>query len=139
MKTGFALAALAASLLGTAATADKVVQPMHGQAGTWAYIGTTRAQHMGDHDRIIVAGPNNHFRALQVRVSDAPLHMKRMRVIYENGEPEEIAIRFNIPKGGQSRAIDLHGGARRVHQVDFWYDTKGWLKGTANVALFGMH
>jgi hypothetical protein len=94
---------------------------------------------MNDHDSIVVAGPNNNFRALQVRVSDAPLRMHRMRVIYENGEPEEIAIRFSIPKGGQSRAIDLKGGERRVHQVDFWYDTKGWLKGTADVSLFGMH
>jgi len=139
MKAMFAVAAFAAALTATSAAADRVERPAGGPPGTWEFIGTAHAQHMNDHDSIVVAGPNNNFRALQVRVSDAPLRMHRMRVIYENGEPEEIAIRFSIPKGGQSRAIDLKGGERRVHQVDFWYDTKGWLKGTADVSLFGMH
>ena len=140
MKAGIAGAAFAAVLIGTAAIAkDKIEQPMGGPAGGWAYIGTTHAQHMGDHDTIIVAGPHNHFRALQVRVTHAPLHMHRMRVVYENGEPEDIPIRFNIPQGGVSRDIQLRGGDRAIHQIDFWYDTKGWLKGTAHVSVFGMH
>jgi hypothetical protein len=139
MKATYAVAAFAAALMGSSATADRVERPVGGPPGTWEFIGTAHAQHMNDHDTIIVAGPNNNFRALQIRVSDAPLRMHRMRVIYENGEPEEIPIRFHIPKGGQSRAIDLHGGERHIHQVDFWYDTKGWLRGTADVSLFGMH
>ena len=140
MKARIAIAAFAALLIGTTASAgDKVRQPVGGAVGDWAYIGTTHAKNMGDHDTLIVAGPHNHFRALQIRVTDAPLHMKRMRVVYANGQPEEIPIRFNIPKGGRSRTIDLHGGARAVHQIDFWYDTKGWLKGTADVSVFGMH
>lgn len=134
------VAAVAAALIGTSAFAkDKVEQPMGGPVGAWEYIGTTHAQHMNDHDTIIVTGPHNNFRALQVRVTDAPLHMQRMMVTYENGEPENIPIRFNIPKNGTSRAIALRGGKRAVRQIDFWYDTKGWLRGTANVSVFGMH
>ena len=139
MKAHVVAATFAAGLFVSPVLADKVEQPMGGPAGAWEFIGKTHAQHMGDHDTIIVAGPNNRFRALRVRVSDAPLHMHRMRVVYANGEPEDIPIRFNIPKGGVSRTIDLHGGERAVHQIDFWYDTKGWLKGTAEVSLFGMH
>jgi hypothetical protein len=140
MKARIAIAAFAAALVGTAAVAkDKIEQPMGGGVGDWAYIGTTHAQHMNDHDTIIVAGPHNHFRALQIRVGGAPLHMQRMRVIYANGAPEEIPIRFNIPQGGRSRNIDLRGGDRAIHQIDFWYDTKGWFKGTADVSVFGMH
>ncbi len=140
MKASIAIAAFAAALVGTACIAkDKIEQPAGGPPGDWVYIGSTHAQHMGDHDTIIVAGPANHFRALQVRVTKAPLHMHRMRVVYANGEPEEIPIRFNIPQGGVSREIDLRGGDRTIHQIDFWYDTKGWFKGTADVSVFGMH
>ena len=139
MKTGIAFAAFAAALIGGAGVAkDKVEVPMGGAAGQWEYIGTVHAQHMGDHDTLIVAGPNNHFRALRFRVTDAPLHMHRMRVIYDNGAPDEIPTAFNIPKDAVSQAVDLRGGNRGVHQIDFWYDTKGWLKGTADVRVFGL-
>jgi len=140
MKASIAAAACAVALTGTASIAkDKIEQPSGGPAGSWSYIGTTHAQLMGDHDTIIVAGPHNHFRALQVRVTHAPLHMHRMRVVYENGEPEDIPIRFSIPQGGVSRDIALRGGDRAIHQIDFWYDTKGWFKGTAHVSVFGEH
>ncbi len=29
-------------------------------------------------------------------------------------------------------------GQRSLRRVDFWYDTKGFLKGKADVTLFGM-
>ena len=140
MKTRIAMAGFAAALIGTASAAnDKVGTPMGGVPGQWEYIGTVHAKHMGDHDTLIVAGPNNRFRALRFRVTDAPLRLHRMRVIYENGVADEIPVRFNIPKGGTSRMIDLRGGQRGVHQIDFWYDTKGWLRGTADVRIFGQH
>ena len=135
MRAG--VAALAAILLTAPGLCAAVVRPEAG-AG-WIFIGLGHAQHMNDHDTIIVTGPHNNFRALQIRVTDAPLHMQRMMVTYDNGEPEEMRIRFNIPKNGVSRAIPLRGGKRSVRQIDFWYDTKGWLRGTANVTVFGKH
>jgi hypothetical protein len=137
MKIKIAALAAMATVIATPATSANVVRPEAG-AG-WIYIGTTHAQHMNDHDTIIVTGPHNSFRALQIRVTDAPLHMQRMMVTYEKGEPEDVLVGFNIPKNGVSRVIALRGGRRAVRQIDFWYDTKGWLRGTADVAVFGRH
>jgi hypothetical protein len=37
------------------------------------------------------------------------------------------------------RAIDLRGiGKRSVRKIESWYDTKGVLKGKADVTVFGM-
>jgi hypothetical protein len=48
-------------------------------------------------------------------------------------------VRQNIPKGGESRAIDLRGiGKRSVRKIEFWYETKGILNGRADVTIFGM-
>ena len=132
-----AVATLAAAFVAVPSIGADVTRPMAGPG--WVYIGTTHAQHMNDHDSIILTGPHDSFRALQVRVTDAPLHMQRMMVTYDNGEPENIPIRFNIPKDGVSRDIALRGGKRSIRQIDFWYDTKGWLRGTANVSVFGIH
>ena len=87
----------------------------------------------------MVAGPFNDFRRIKLKVTGAPLNLQRLVITYENGAPEEIAVRSNIPEGGESRQIDLAGaGKRRIRRIDFWYDTKGFLKGKAHVTVFGM-
>jgi hypothetical protein len=117
---------------------QQVAKPKAGATGTWRLLGTTHAQHTADHDVIVVAGPHDYFRKLKFKVTDAPLNMQRMIVTYDDGRPENIDVRENIPKGGESRVIDLRGGKRKLKTVEFWYDTKGFLNGKADVTLFGM-
>ncbi len=102
-------------------------------------IGQTHASHSADHDTIVVRGPYDNYRKIKFKVTDAPLHMHYMLVTYDNGAPDRIDVRQNIPKGGESRVIDLRGvGKRSLRKVEFWYDTKGLLNGKADVTLFGM-
>jgi hypothetical protein len=135
------LVALFVSLtwLAAPAQAQQVVQPKPGAAGTWRLIGQTHADHAQDHDTIIVKGPYDNFRKIKFKVTDAPLNMQRMVVTYDNGAPDNIDVRQNIPQGGESRVIDLRGvGKRSLRRIDFWYDTKGFLNGKADVTVFGM-
>ena len=126
-------------LLSTALFAQQLSHPRPGSPGTWRLIGTTQAQHSADHDAIIVQGPYDNFRALKFKVTDAPLNMMHMVVTYDNGMPDRIEVRQNIPQGGESRVIDLKGvGKRSIRKIEFWYDTKGFLKGKADVTVFGM-
>jgi len=121
------------------AHAQKAVAPRAGSSGTWRLIGTTHADRGADHDGIIVKGPFDNFRKVKFKVTDAPLNMQHMVITYDNGQPDKIDVRQNIPQGGESRAIDLKGiGKRSIRRIDFWYDTKGLLKGKANVTVFGM-
>ena len=121
------------------AQAQKTVQPKAAPAGTWLLIGQTHADHGADHDGIVVKGPFDNFRRIKFKVTDAPLNMQHMVVTYDNGVPDKIDVRQNIPQGGESRVIDLKGiGKRSVRRIDFWYQTKGFLKGKADVTVFGM-
>lgn len=123
----------------TAVNAQKVTQPKPGAAGTWRLLGTTHANHTADHDVIIVQGPYDNFRKIKFKVTDAPLNLLRLVVTYDNGVPDKIDVRQNIPKGGESRIIDLKGvGKRSIRKIEFWYDTKGFLNGKADVTVFGM-
>jgi len=132
-------AALAFAGFAGPADAQKVVQPRGGQPGEWRLIGQTHADHGADHDTIIVKGPFDNFRKIKFKVTDAPLNMQHMVVTYDNGAPDKIEIRQNIAQGGESRVIDLRGvGKRSIRRIDFWYDTKGFLKGKADVTVFGM-
>jgi phosphoribosyl 1,2-cyclic phosphodiesterase len=133
------LTLLAAFAFSAPAVAQQVVRPNPGAAAEWRLIGQTQADHAADHDSIIVKGPFDNFRKIKFKVTNAPLNMQRMVITYDNGQPDNIDIRQNIPQGGESRAIDLRGiGKRSVRRIDFWYDTKGFLKGKADVTVFGM-
>jgi len=121
------------------ALADKVVQPKPGAAGQWRLIGQTHANHTADHDKILVKGPYDSFRKLKFKVTDAPLEIHYMLVTYDDGgAPQRVDVRQKIPQGGESRAIDLKGVAKRkLRTVEFWYESKGFLTGKADVTLFG--
>jgi hypothetical protein len=123
----------------TPAVERKVVAPRAGPPGSWRLIGTTQAGFTADHDTIIVQGPFDNFRRIKFKVTNANLNLQHMIVAYDNGAPERIEVRENIRQGGESRQIDLRGvGQRSIRKIDFWYDTKGFLKGKANVTVFGM-
>ena len=133
------LSAVLSVLLAASANAQKVVKPKPGPAGSWRVIGTVQANFRGDHDTIIVAGPNDDFRKLKFKVTDAPLKLRRVVVIYDNGQPDKLEVRQDIRKGGESRAIDLKGaGKRSLRKIEFWYETKGILQGKADVTVLGM-
>ena len=112
--------------------------PRGGPVGSWRVIGTTEAGFQADRDGILVHGFND-FRRIKFKATGAPLNLQRLVITYESGRPEPIDVRHNIPEGGESRQIDLPGsGKRRIRRIDFWYDTKGFLKGRAHVTIFGM-
>jgi len=119
--------------------AQQVTRPRGGPPGSWRVIGTVEAGFRADHDGIAVAGPFDDFRRIKLKVTGAGLNLQHLVVTYENGTPDKLEVRQNIPEGGESRQIDLAGaGKRRIRRIDFWYDTKGVLKGRAHVTVFGM-
>lgn len=133
------LMAIVAAVCAVPVCAQQVSAPRSGPPGSWRLIGTTEANFRADHDGIIVQGPFNDFRSVKFKVTNAPLNMQRMVITYDSGVPEDIAVRSSIPEGGESRQIALAGiGKRRIRRIDFWYDTKGILKGKAHVTVFGM-
>ncbi|MCD0472088.1 hypothetical protein [Flavobacterium sp. JAS] len=107
-------------------------------AGSWRVLGTVHAKHTADHDALNVPGPHDYYRRIKFKVTDSPLNMQRIVVCYDDGAPENINTRFNIPKGGESRVIDLKGGKRKLKSIEFWYDTQGFLNGKADVTVFAM-
>ena len=138
MQTALVTAALEVLVTAGLAAQDKVVHPRAGAAGQWRVIGQVNANLTADHDEIIVRGDDN-FRRIKFKVTDAPLNLHRLVVTYDNGAPDNIDVRFRIPENGESRVIELRGaGQRSIRKIEFWYDTKGFLKGKADVTVFGM-
>ena len=132
LVTSFALTLMAGGALAEGWHMDD----SHQDSG-WVKLGKVTATHSADHDRIKVEGRNDDFRKLKFKVSDSPLNMRKIVVTYDNGAPETLEVRQDIPKGGETRDIDLQGGKRSIRTIEFWYDTKGLLNGKADVTAFG--
>jgi hypothetical protein len=105
--------------------------------GGWRFIADKMVAFGVDHDVIVTGNTNDDFRKLKLRVTDGPLKMYDMKIYFDNGDVQDVSIRFHIPQGGESRVIDLDGGLRHIKRIEFWYETKGFRKGRARVAVWG--
>jgi hypothetical protein len=116
---------------------QQVAKPKAGSKGTWRVLGTITANGSADHDVIVVKGPYDYFRKLKFKVTDSKIEIRHMMVRYDdNGAPERIEVRQEIPNGGESREIDLKGGKRKIKSVEFWYTDRGFMNGRADLTLF---
>jgi hypothetical protein len=109
------------------------------QDGDWESIGTLRAARMGgDHDVMEMPEPYVNYDKLKLKVTGAPLTIKKMVINYDDGKAQTITNRYEIKKGSESNVIDLETASQKIQSVELWYDTKGLLKGKANVTVMGM-
>lgn len=107
------------------------------QAGGWMLLGNAHVDGKNDHDKIKCSDTGT-FRAIQLRVSGSAVQFDHVIVRYGNGESQEIALRNQIPAGGQSREIDLPGARRAIDRVEFWYAKANWGAARPTVTLFGI-
>lgn len=65
--------------------------------------------------------------------------MMDLKVVYANGEPDDLPVRSEIRAGGETRAIDLRGRNRAIHEVQLVYRTRPSFRGLATVEVWGLH
>lgn len=105
--------------------------------GPWKFIGDKNVGFGVDHDVIHAGNVNDDFRQIRLKVTSGPLKVYDMKIHFDNDAVQDVSLRAHIPQGGQSRIIDLDGGVRHIKKIEFWYETKGFLKGKARVAVWG--
>ena len=106
-------------------------------AQDWKFIGDKIAAFGVDRDVLPVRG-NDAYSQLKIRVTGAPLHLIDMDIYFENGEKMNVPIKSNFRQGQESRVIDLPGGVRQLKKIEFLYETKGFRKGKARIAVWGL-
>lgn len=130
--------AAAAALLATAALtgpADAQRRPDRG----WELLGTKRVGFLTDRDVIRVGRQEGRFKAIKLRVRNAPIFMNDLKVVYANGRPDDLPVRSEIRAGGETRAIDLKGRERAIREVQLVYRSKPSFRGFATVEVWGLN
>lgn len=122
----------------TMATAFSPVKNFPGKIqGDWFYLGDKSVGFSNDHDALNFGNWKDDVRQIKLKVTDGPLKMTRMLIHFDNGSTQEVALRFRFAQGSESRVIDMDGGLRHLTKIEFWYETKGFLRGKSRVAVWG--
>jgi hypothetical protein len=91
-----------------------------------------------DRDTIRVGRQEGRFKAIRLRVNGAPVHMIDLKVIYSNGEPDDIPVRSEIRDGGRTGPLDLRGWERAISHIDMVYRARPSFGGRARVCVDGL-
>ena len=107
------------------------------QAKPWTFLGTAHVDGQHDHDNIEVGRFAGRYRALQIRVNNAPIQFDHIVVHYGNGQTETLHVRDVIRPGGHSRPITLQGD-RVVQSFELWYGKARPFSRRPELSLFGL-
>lgn len=105
--------------------------------GEWFFLGDKRVGFGVDHDVIHFGNWKDDVRQIKLKVTDGPLKMYNMKIHFDNGTMQDVALRNRFAQGTESRIIDMEGGLRHLTKIEFWYETKGFAKGRSRVAIWG--
>ena len=109
-----------------------------GGDGRWAELGCQKVSLFGkDRDSIQVGRREGRFKAVRLHVRGADVEILDLKVIYANGEPDDIQVRHFIRQGERTRPLELTGRERSIDRVDMVYRTVPNFKGQATVCLEG--
>ena len=107
-------------------------------AGNWDRLGCKNVGFIIDHDVIPVGRKDGTFSAIRLKVRNAPIELFSLRVVFGNGAKQDINVKAVIPKGGETRAIDLAGNNRGLDRVEFLYRSIPTFKGNAELCVDGL-
>ena len=89
-----------------------------------------------DKDVIKVGTEIGKFDKVRFRILDNDIYLISAKVIYSNGEPDEVAYNAEIKQNTRTRWITLKGD-RFIDRIELLYRSKPNFKGTARVEVFG--
>lgn len=103
----------------------------------WEELGCSKAGFLPDKDIIRVGRREGRFNQIQLRVFRSKVHILNLRVVYGNGQPDDIDVRRVIRPGEESRPLDLRGNGRFIDYVELYYRAEPSFRGSTKVCVFG--
>ncbi len=104
----------------------------------WEELGCQSVGFLGDRDVIRVGRREGRFKSIKLNVSGNAIYLLDLKVVYANGQPDDIQVRSEIREGGETRPLDLKGRERAIDRVEMVYRAKPNFKGKARVCVAGL-
>lgn len=108
--------------------------------GRWVELGCVDVGRRPDFDAIQVGRGERRYRAIALSVSGRDVHIEDLRVIYGNGQPDQLPIRADLRAGTRSNPIDLQGRDRVIRRIEIvaQRDNLNQGRGRARLCIAGL-
>ena len=114
-----------------------IATPSQAQGGGWSTIGCRVVNFAIDRDVIRPARRDGRYRAIRLRARGNNIYMLDVKVVYGNGEPDDIQVRAEIRAGASTAAKDLRGFERFIDRVEMIYRTQPNFRGRGEICVDG--
>ncbi len=108
-------------------------------AGEWVRLGDRNVGFISDHDTIHVGRHDGKFKRLKLIIRRNDIKLNSIKVLYGNGELEDVVFDREIRDGGEA-VIDLPHGwheGRFIRDVELHYHSRPDFRGEALAELWG--
>lgn len=103
----------------------------------WVQLGCRDVDLNVDRDVVQVDRRDGRFTALRLRAAGNAVQILDLKVIYGNGEPDDIPVRARIAEGGTSGPLDLRGHDRAIDRIEMIYARVPNWRGRARICVDG--
>ncbi len=108
------------------------------KSAAWRSLGKLHVSDRVDKDTLRVGVKKGTFNAIRLQVEGRAVQFRDLKIHFENGDVQDVALRSVIRRGRFSRTIDLDGGRRAIDRIVFIYDAQTLRRGKgARVEVFG--
>ena len=120
-------AVLAAALLLTAMMASDALAQRRDRDrdrdrdSDWVELGCQTVSFRADRDVLRVGRRDGRFSAIRLHARGGDVEMLDLKVVYSNGQPDDIQVRRILRRGERTNALDLRGGERSIDRVEMVY------------------
>jgi hypothetical protein len=108
-------------------------------AREWVRLGDRHVGFVNDHDTIHVGRHDGRFKRLKLLVRGNEIKLNSIKVLFGNGEIEDVVFDRHIHDGGEA-VIDLRTGwheGRFIREVELHYHSRPDFRGEAIAELWG--
>jgi hypothetical protein len=121
MRLGYVVSALAGALTLLGTLADDALAQRRGEREEWVELGCKEVSFRVDRDVLPVGRQEGRFYAIRLYARGGAVEMLNLRVVYANGDPDNIAVRHVLDRGERTRPLDLQGRARSIRNIEMVY------------------
>jgi hypothetical protein len=140
MRRALVCAALSALVSATVIVPEAGAQRRDRDRGQqWVQLGCQQVSFRGrDRDTIRVGKREGRFQAIRVAARGNDVEMRRLSVVYANGNPDDLDVQRLIRSGSKTEALDLKGRDRAIERIDMTYRQRDDFRGRATVCVEGL-
>jgi hypothetical protein len=104
----------------------------------WELLGCERVGRRPDRDEIKVGRREGRFTAIRLEAKGNDISILDLKVVYANGDPDNIPVRSEIREGEHTRALDLRGRERSIDRIEIVSKKDFRSRGKAEVCAYGL-